>query len=60
MAWNLGRQMRLGGDELSSLSPLLPQSRPLAINRAQLDALNRLGPAEFHRWAIRGWFEGGE
>lgn len=59
MAFNFGRHFRGRGGELSGLSPLLPQLRPLGLNAAQLDALARLGPDAFQRWAVRGWFDGG-
>jgi hypothetical protein len=54
-AYNFGQRARLSNVELAGLLPYLNYPPLIALLPSELEALDRLGPDEFERWAVKGW-----
>jgi hypothetical protein len=57
VAYNYGRGLRLAPGPGSWLLAALGDFSPQDLNLDETQALARIGPAEFRKWALRGWGE---
>lgn len=57
LAYNWGARAREDGYDLGEIYPMENLPPLVGLEAGEVDALSRLGPDAFQKWATRGWVE---